>query len=160
MPNNDGWDTNPLAFQKTIGEEFNANKNRVRHLIGDANWGEEGRYKESILRNTLKKFLPENIGIGTGFILKKRDGEILRSSQIDIIIYDTQVPALMREGDFVITTPEHVYAIIEVKTNINATMIDELKRKRDKNLRVIKKDTFYGIFSFDDKGTNRDNIVE
>jgi hypothetical protein len=160
MPNNHPRGTDPLAFQKSIGEEFNVIKNRVRDLIGDQHWGEEGRYKESLLKNTLKKFLPENMGIGTGFILKKKDSAVYRSSQIDIFIYDTSFPVLLKEGDFVITSPEHVYAIIEVKTNIDTKTIDELKVKRDKNFEVMEKDIFYGIFVFDDKTINKDNIRE
>ena len=49
---------NPSAFQKSITKELKALQNRVRYLIGDSHWGEEGRYKEAILRNVIKRFLP------------------------------------------------------------------------------------------------------
>lgn len=154
------YEIDPIAFQRSVGMEFKTIKNRVRDLIGDIHWPEEGRYKETILKNTLKKFLPENIGIGTGFILKKKNGIVFQSSQIDIIVYDTSVPVLLKEGDFVITTPEHVYAIIEVKTNLNPERNEDLKRKRDRNLEVIEKNTFYGIFAFDDEETNKENAKD
>jgi hypothetical protein len=104
-----------IEFHKSIGKELKAVQNRVRNLIKDANWLEEGRYKEVVLRNVIRRFLPKNLDIGTGFILKDKK-EI--SKQIDIIIYDNTYPVLFREGDFVITSPENVKAIIEVKTKL------------------------------------------
>ena len=40
-------------FQESITQELNTIKDRVRNLIGNKHWGEEGRYKEVILRNVL-----------------------------------------------------------------------------------------------------------
>jgi len=57
-------------------------KNRIRNLIGSNHWGEDGRYKEIILMNFLKRFLPNNIEVGTGFI---KEGDNI-STQIDIIV--------------------------------------------------------------------------
>lgn len=37
---------------------------------GSAHPGEDGRYVESILKETLKKFLPSNIEVLNGFILR------------------------------------------------------------------------------------------
>lgn len=45
-------------FQKSITKELDVVKNRVRNLIGPAHWGEEGRYKEAVLKNIIKRFLP------------------------------------------------------------------------------------------------------
>ncbi|MRG88149.1 hypothetical protein [Salinibacillus xinjiangensis] len=39
-----------VEFQKTISKELYTIKDRVKNLIGDAHWGEEGRYKESVLK--------------------------------------------------------------------------------------------------------------
>ena len=41
---------NAKEFQESITEELNVVKNRVRNLIGSHHWGEEGRYKEAILK--------------------------------------------------------------------------------------------------------------
>lgn len=157
MPEN-RWATNPIEFQKTIGAELDAIQNRVRLLIGDTHWGEEGRYKESILKDILKRFLPENIGVGTGFIIKKRDGEIFRSGQIDIIIYDTSIPVLLKEGDFIVTTPENVIAIIEVKTNISIDDIQKFTGRFEKIKQVLNNDIFFGIYCFNDEDTNKNNF--
>ena len=79
-------------FQKSITQELILTKDRVRLLIGNSHWGEDGRYKEAILRKTISQYLPSNLKIGTGFILKNDDhlfgqeGKI--SKQLDIIIYE------------------------------------------------------------------------
>ena len=41
-----------LNYQKSVAKEFKAFEKRVRNLIDDRNWGEEGRYKEAILKIT------------------------------------------------------------------------------------------------------------
>jgi len=62
---------NIKKFQESITKELNVVKDRVRNLIADSHWGEEGRYKEAILRNVIKNFLPENLSLGTGFVIRK-----------------------------------------------------------------------------------------
>ena len=108
---------NPMEFHKSITYEINSLKNRVLNLIGDAHWSEVGRYREAVLRNVIKRFIPSNISLGTGFIIdKNEEGNIDISKQIDIIVYDNTYPALFAESDVVITTPANVRGIIEVKT--------------------------------------------
>ena len=112
---------NPSEFQESITKELDIIKNRVRNLIGSAHWGEEGRYKEEILKNILKRFLPNNLSVGTGFIVHGNNSEnsgSTISTQLDIIIYDNNTPNLFSEGDFIITTEENVKGIIEVKTRV------------------------------------------
>lgn len=113
---------NNLEFQKSITKELDIVKNRVRNLIGNAHWGEEGRYKEAILKTVINRFLPNNLSIGTGFITGDLglDNSII-SNQIDLIVYDNSIPVLFKEGDFIITTEKNVRAIIEVKSKLNIT---------------------------------------
>lgn len=146
---------NPIDFQKTISSELKILSKRVRYLIGASNWGEEGRYKEAILKNTIRKFLPSNLNIGTGFVLKEDllDEEnglsILKSKQIDIIIYDNRYPVLFAEGDFVITTSSSVVGIIEVKTMIKSEDIKEVIDNATFNGRIIGESKYNGIFVFE-----------
>lgn len=93
-----------IAYHKSIAAEFKAYENRVRNLIGSNHWGEEGRFKEIILANYLKRVLPKHLSVGTGFV-KNVDGI---TAQIDIIIYDNTFPVLFSEGDFVIAVPQNV----------------------------------------------------
>lgn len=141
----------PNKFQESIKGELEAIKDRVRNLIGDSHWEEEGRYKEAILKNVIGRFLPNNLSIGTGFIIKKNNHETLISRQIDIIIYDNTIPVLFSEGDFVITTHKNVKGIIEVKTKIRNNELQGIVEKAEENGRLIGKKIFNGIFNYDYK---------
>ncbi len=149
----------PKNFQESITKELDTIKNRVRNLIGASNWGEEGRYKEAILKNVIKRFLPNNLSIGTGFVIKKNNNKPRISSQIDIIIYDNTIPVLFSEGDFVITTYKNVKGIIEVKTRIRNNEFQEVIQKARANGKLIGKKIFNGIFSYEyDDDIESENI--
>jgi len=142
----------PLKFQESINKEFDLIKDRVDNLIDiDANHhGENGAYKEAILRKIIKRFLPKNISIGTGFIVTKDDNDTYsRTTQIDIILYDNNYPLLFNEGDFIITTPKNVKAIIEVKTTIRNSDLADIILKSKENMDLIgNPHIFNGIFSY------------
>ena len=124
-------------FYKSFGYELSAIKNRVRNLIGAANWGEEGRYKEAILKNCIGRFLPNQYSLGTGFVLVKGIEKVQVTSQIDIIVYDTSYPVLFKEGDFVIVLPHSVRGIIEVKTNGDSSKFAKSIKKINNDARMI-----------------------
>lgn len=145
---------NSLEYQKSIAREFDAYKNRVRNLIGSAHWGEEGRYKEIILINFLRRFLPNTVSVGTGFI---KDGDRL-STQIDIVIYDPSLPVYFKEADFVIVQPNSVLGIIEVKSNPAKTKIGDAISKATENGRLIQNyEIFNGLFIY---GKPRNDVIQ
>lgn len=151
-----------LDYQLSIAQEFKAYENRVRFLIDDANWAEEGRYKEIILMNYFKRNLPQSFSVGTGFV-KNNLGGI--TGQIDIIIYKNTYPLFFSEGDFIICNSDSVVGIIEVKTRISPSRIVDLIRKSNNNGKIIidksSKKIFNGIFSYNIDGnieTYKDNI--
>ena len=144
----------PQKFHRSISNELKVIQDRVRNLIGSTHWGEEGRYKEAVLMSIIRRFLPENVSIGTGFILKKDGDEIKISSQIDIIIYDNTYPVLFAEGDFLITTPANVKGIIEVKTKLDSSEVIDVVSKATNNGKVVEAEIFNGIFIY-----NKGNIV-
>jgi hypothetical protein len=129
---------NLIDFYKSIADELNTVKNRVRNLIGNRHWGKEGEYKEAILRNVIRRFLPKNYSIGTGFVLAHYGEVSYVTSQIDIIIYDNTHPILFQEGDFVILTPQCVHAIIEVKTSLRSSSFKVTAQKIIDNARLIR----------------------
>ena len=151
---------NPEEFQKSITKELNTIKDRVRNLIGNTHWGEEGRYKEAILKNVIRRFLPTNLSIGTGFIIRKNNDELQVSKQIDIIIYDNTVPVLFSEGDFVITTYKNVRGIVEVKTKIRNGELQEIIQKAKENGELIGKNIFNGILSYEFDGNINSNAID
>lgn len=151
----------PEKFQESITNELDIVKNRVRNLIGSANWAEEGRYKEAILRNVIRRFLPSCLSLGTGFIIRKNNHDTKISRQIDIIVYDNTIPVLFSEGNFVITTYKNVKAIIEVKTKISNHDLHESINKSKENGKLINKNKkiFNGIFSYEyNDGIESDSI--
>lgn len=139
---------NYLEYQKSVVAEFKALEKRVRHLIDNNHWGEEGHFKEAILINYLRRVLPKHLSVGTGFIRNKDN----ITKQIDIIIYDNTYPLLFSEGDFIIATSENVVAIIEVKSNIVPNKICEIIDKANRNAEIITDNSdmflFNGIFSY------------
>lgn len=143
---------NSLEYQKSIALEFNATKNRIRYLIGSSHWGEDGRHKEVILMNFLKRFLPNNIKVGTGFI---KDGDNI-STQIDIIIYNPLVPLFFQENDFIIAQPKSVLGIIEVKSNPDKNKIAAAIFKATQVGELIKGNIiFNGLFIFGEANNNQ-----
>lgn len=150
---------NPQEFHKSINSEFEIIQNRVRNLIGSAHWGEDGRYKEAVLRSIIRRFLPNNLSIGTGFVLKKSNHGIEISSQIDIIIYDNTYPVLFAEGDILITTPENIKGIIEVKTKLKSSKVIEEFSKATENGKLIGREIFNGIFVYDESLESTNNHV-
>lgn len=152
-------------FHKSTVTELLAVKDRVRNLIN--HWPEEGRHHEAVLKNIVKRFLPDQFEIGTGFVVKPtQDRQIHRSSrQIDLIIYNTAHPVLFKEGDFVILTPDAVYAIVEVKANLSNHDLTKVLQIANENGQFVYKHKvdypfFNGIFSFDGwrRGPSRDSI--
>lgn len=147
-----------VKYHTSTARELEAVKNRVRNLI-DQHWSEDGRHKEAILKNVIRKFLPKRYDMGTGFVVKREEDYSLthkHSSQIDLIIYDTSFPLLFSESDFIITTPESIRGIIEVKTNAENQNLGEIIEKANQAGLFIyagksnkSKPLFNGIFSYD-----------
>lgn len=92
--------------------------------------GEDGRYVETLVRSYLQKYLPKDLEVLTGFILRpavklgdnnrsRSKDEDRHTTQLDIIIYDTGTyPVFQRMGDTVIVPPEGVVAILSVKKTL------------------------------------------
>lgn len=104
---------------------------------GAAHVGEDGRYVEALIRESLSKFLPGGLELLTGFIMRpstktglnnrERQEEKDRSSkQLDIIVYDTaNYPIYQRFDKNVIVPPEGVIGIISVKKTIRDSDIEK-----------------------------------
>lgn len=94
---------------------------------GAAHPGEDGRYVECLLTEALKRFLPRNIEIFSGFILRpgvksgvskaaRASDSDQHSGQLDLIVYDSaNYPVFQRFGDHAVVPPEGVIAVLSVK---------------------------------------------
>jgi hypothetical protein len=164
-------------FQESITSELNIIKDRVQDLIGTRHWGEVGRFKEAILKNVIKRFLPNHFSIGTGFIVDSENGDEV-SRQLDIIIYDNTYPVLFSEGDFIITTKRNVKAVIEVKSSIHTYDLNDVIRRFDESVamlrpfalprpfsvartsRAVRSSIFFGVFAFEFEGNIDSPVVD
>lgn len=153
---------NTIEFHKSTTKELLAIKDRVRNLIN--HWGEDGRYKEAVLKTVIERFLPERFKIATGFVAASTTDRSNHnaSNQLDIIIYDKNYPVLFKEGDFVVVTADSVIGIIEVKANLENQNINTVLQQANENGKFIynaqvdKRGIFNGVFSFE--GYERLNI--
>lgn len=84
-----------------------------------------GTHAENVLKNFLKETLPKKYTVGTGLVYGTTEtGEIIKSKQIDIIIYDGfQNPPLQVFDSFSIFPAEIVYAVIAVKIGLDTTTL-------------------------------------
>lgn len=134
---------------RSLGDELRALRNRVRTYIRDRHYLTDGEWKETIVRQVLKRHLPPKLAVVSGFVVT-RD---CVSSQIDILVYDTDFPVLFRDGDLAFVTPDSVRAIVEVKTNVNRGEFEQAIEKLAKNCTMIRKHrggkVLAGLFSFD-----------
>lgn len=121
-------------------EKFKSDfKNLSRQVFVDSNGelihpGEFGMYRERIVKDFLKPFLPSRLDIGTGFIITSK-GRI--STQCDIIVYDRNSTPVIENTDQRFFPIECVVGVIEVKSNINLSQLKEalLKLAKIKDLR-------------------------
>jgi len=109
-------------FEKLIPSE---------RVDGAAHAGEDGRYVEDLVREYLQQFLPRDLEVLTGFILRpavktgesgreRKDDHDRHSGQLDIIVYDSAAyPVFQRFGNSVIVPPEGVVAVVSIKKHLN-----------------------------------------
>jgi len=74
---------NVPAYYKSLTEELESLKDRVRNFIADVHWLTDGEWKESVLRTMLARRLPDTVKVGRGFIIS----EGLTSTQCDVLLY-------------------------------------------------------------------------
>lgn len=107
---------------------------------GAVHAGEDGRYVEALIREYLKRYLPKDLEVLTGFILRpavktglnskaRKNEQDDNSTQLDILVYESaKYPIFQRFGDSVIVPPEGVVGVIFVKKKLKDTDIEhELK---------------------------------
>src|SRR5690606_30617129 len=74
-----------LGLLKSWSHELESTSDRIRLLIGDQHWLSDGKHKEAILSNFLRKYSLENFVFSTGFIVG-HDETSPSSGEIDILV--------------------------------------------------------------------------
>lgn len=129
-------------YLSTFSDELLAKSRRIDHLIQHT--GTVGTYREELFRSTLRQLLPTRYQASTGFIENS-------PRQLDIIVWDSaRYAALFREQEVVVVPREAVRAIIEVKTTLDTSTLDDALEILYDVLRVEQPvvPIFKGIFAF------------
>lgn len=132
-------------YQESISKELISQKDRVRDFIDNHHHYEDGRYKEIILKEMLRRVLPNYCAVGTGFVVNNDK----MTSQIDIIVYDAGYPVMFKKEDFVIVSSASVFGIIEVKSRLRNSDLKNIVRKSNRNGQIIDRTIFNGIFAYE-----------
>jgi hypothetical protein len=107
--------------------EFEAQRVQLQHR------GLTGRAREATLAaEYLEKYLPRTVQLRRNVELVSTDGQI--SPECDLVICDATTPPLWTSGDVEVLPIECVYAVIEVKSRLDGTELEDAWRK----IRAIK----------------------
>ena len=102
--------------------------------------GQKGEANEEAVRKFLRQYLPKTLNISTGTLVDS-DGEISR--QLDIVVSDAaKTPIFYQAGQIRVIPIECVYAVIEVKANLDKS---ELKKcyENMKSVKSLRKCAFF-----------------
>lgn len=104
------------GLQGTLAAVLNANRAAVRHA------GSKGDGSELEWQRMLQDHVPQRYKIAKGFVI---DADGHESDQIDLIVYDFQyTPHLYNHAGQLFVPAESVYAVFEVKQQIDKGMIE------------------------------------
>jgi hypothetical protein len=95
--------------------ELDAQFRTLNHFANHA--GEIGRAHETFLRGVLSRFLPDDLRLGTGFVVSPT----WTSRQQDILIYKRDFTRLFEVGDCVVIDHEAFVGTVEVKTDLGSS---------------------------------------
>jgi hypothetical protein len=128
--------TDLTGYAALFGESLTSKVDLLGRLLGDSHYPSLGQYKERLLADAIRDFLPRTVEVGTGFVMfphasigqadesqyhdPLNHSAFSISRQCDILIYDVaKYPAVFRDRDFVVVRPEAVRAVIEVKGSLS-----------------------------------------
>lgn len=102
--------------------------------------GLKGASKENKFREFLRKYFPKNLDVSKGQIIDS-GGNI--SKEIDVIVSDAfKTPIFYNVGENRIIPVECVYCVIEVKSNLDTSVIEEVYRNMF-SVRNLSKKAYY-----------------
>jgi hypothetical protein len=122
---------------KSWNAEFQSKCDRVRNLIGSRHWLSDGRHKEEIVADHLRKYLGPAWMIGSGFIVGDSSSSI--SPELDILIDDPVVsPPLLSDGSVRIVHSEGVAAYFEIKSTLSGEVLSDVLTHQFNVLTTLK----------------------
>jgi hypothetical protein len=117
---------NTLKCLQSWADEFLSRADRVRNLIGDAHWLSDGHHKEELVRDFLRRHLPNSLRVSRGFICPVEEN-LPVSPEIDILISDgeAELPWFV-EGGLTIVPPSAARAQLHVKTELGSSELQDV----------------------------------
>lgn len=111
--------------------------------------GERGRENELALARVLEGLVPRRFGIGTGLLIDSHDNY---SKQMDILISDQiDAPSTLAQTTQLLHPIEDVAVVIEVKTTLNKTELDDTSKKKQSIASLESKNEnrpLFALFSY------------
>ena len=139
-------------YFRSLTLETDALKNRVRQLIEDRHWQTDGEWKESVVRQILRRYLPMSARVGRGFVVTASR----TSHQLDVLVFDSSTPVLFRDGDLAFVTPDAVIGVVEVKSRATPGIIAGAAAKLADDMALVRHlgnaKAFASVFAFEDGG--------
>lgn len=118
----------------SFNEEF---KYQINKLSRFTNHGSSlGRFVEVLLIDLLKKYMPNKYTFSSGFYYSQNPiCNQMVSMQMDIICYDRQNFAMLFDSnDTVVVTPAAVKSLIEVKSTLTRSLLDQLLKQSNSEI--------------------------
>lgn len=139
-------------YFRSLTAEVDALKGRVRYLIESNHWQTDGEWKESVVRQVLRRHLPASVSVGRGFVVTATAA----SNQLDVLLFDSTKPVLFRDGDLAFVTPDAVIGVIEVKSRATPSIVADAAGKLAADMLLIRLHpnirAFAGVFAFEEGG--------
>src|SRR5262249_18410084 len=121
------------GYFRSLTKEVDALKDRVRFLMDNPHWLTDGEWKESVIRQILRRYLPSSVAVGRGFVISKGES----SKQLDVLVFDASKPVLFRDGDLAFITSDAVIGVVEVKSRTTPARFAAAARELGHNMEVI-----------------------
>lgn len=121
-----------------VAERMRSDLRRARGALTHP--GQKGASAEETFRTFLREYLPSSLEVSSGILIDAA-GNVSR--QLDVIVFDAaKTPVLYRSGEDRAVPIECAYAVIEVKSKLNA---QELERAfwNMRSVRSLKKTAYY-----------------
>jgi hypothetical protein len=116
---------NRKRYLASVSAELTAQANRVRDLIGDAHWLEEGHHKEYLVKYALDRHVPTGVRVSRGFVVHPLLSEVMSREQ-DLLFTDTHALApIFDQGGLAISFPQQVLAALAIKTKFSVTELED-----------------------------------
>lgn len=139
-----------LALLNSYSQEFRAKLRRINSFTDHPS--SIGSSHEGILRRFLQQYTPKRFAVNEGFIIDDKGNA---SSQCDIIIWSAlDHSPFYADGDFAIVPARPTRAVIEIKTSLTKSTLQEAF-KQLKPIHEMNDKIYTAIFAFESQGLKK-----